>query len=72
MGKRFEGTAPVTHGHWVVKNETYGENFCCSECGSEYTVGVEGGDLMQLLRESARFCPCCGARMDGEIVNDGG
>ncbi|MDO4945448.1 MAG: hypothetical protein Q4E74_09655 [Ruminococcus sp.] len=45
----------VRHGKWKDANET----FECSICG--YSFENEG--YMHFFN----FCPCCGARMDGEI-----
>ena len=44
---------PVKHGKWTSQNE--GRTlFMCSQCGTKNHGGHE------------RFCPNCGARMDGE------
>ena len=49
--------APVVHGRWVAKPQMYrhpnARNYYCSECRYEPT-------------ETKKFCPLCGARMDGE------
>ena len=48
---------PVVHGRWVAKPTMYrhpnARNYYCSECRYEPT-------------ETKKFCPLCGARMDGE------
>lgn len=48
--------APVRHGHWI-KNDPHCDGLAflwnCSECGGESDEGY-------------RYCPACGARMDGE------
>ncbi len=48
--------APVRHGHWI-KNDPHCDGLAflwnCSECGEESDEGY-------------RYCPACGARMDGE------
>ena len=48
--------APVRHGHWI-KNDPHCDVLAflwnCSECGGESDEGY-------------RYCPSCGARMDGE------
>ena len=49
---------PVRHGHWKIKKASihpYGNDVCCSECG--HTMGSSFG---------YKFCPMCGAKMDGE------
>lgn len=48
--------APVKHGRWI-KNDPHCDGLAflwnCSECGEESDEGY-------------RYCPACGARMDGE------
>ena len=49
--------APVRHGRWAL-NKKYGD-YECSECGQ--------GDVkaMDFTNLKMRYCPHCGARMDG-------
>ena len=49
--------APVQHGRWAL-NKKYGD-YECSECGQ--------GDVkaMDFTNLKMRYCPNCGARMDG-------
>lgn len=49
--------APVRHGRWAL-NKKYGD-YECSECGQ--------GDVkaMDFTNLKMRYCPSCGARMDG-------
>lgn len=49
--------APVRHGRWAL-NKKYGD-YECSECGQ--------GDVkaMDFTNLKMRYCPNCGARMDG-------
>lgn len=48
---------PVRHGRWAL-NKKYGD-YECSECGQ--------GDVnaMNFTNLKMRYCPNCGARMDG-------
>nr|DAH40332.1 MAG TPA: LysW biosynthesis protein LysW [Caudoviricetes sp.] len=48
---------PVRHGRWAL-NKKYGD-YECSECGQ--------GDVkvMDFTNLKMRYCPNCGARMDG-------
>ena len=49
---------PVRHGKWEMKPDPYGffdEIPVCSECG-----------CTTKMREKTKYCPHCGARMDGE------
>lgn len=56
---------PVKRGKWLPSDSyittAYGTLHCekCSECGAEV---IEGDDY------DNDFCPCCGARMDGDNV----
>lgn len=62
-------TAPVRHGHWDVRepmpmndikgNLSWGNWYVCTGCGFE-TTAIEG-HITQY-----KYCPSCGARMDGE------
>ena len=48
---------PVKHGKWEMKPDPYGffeEIPVCSECG-----------CTTKMRQKYRYCPNCGARMDG-------
>ena len=49
--------APVKHGHW---SHLGGDEWCCSNCGQ--IVTTEGS----WERPWQKFCPNCGARMDGD------
>lgn len=51
-----EDVAPVRHGRWVTQDETR-TKFMCSLCESKNYGGHE------------KFCPNCGARMDGGDKN---
>ena len=59
--------APVKHGYWQI-TDAYPHNVYCSECHTKYAQthwGVwEDGSLPR------RFCPNCGAIMDGELIKD--
>ena len=49
---------PVVHGRWI---ENEGLPYCtCSVCGGNYWFG---------LYETLKYCPECGARMDGGEEN---
>lgn len=59
----WKDAEPVRHGHWkVVKSSIhpYGNDVACSVCG--FKMGSSFG---------CRFCPNCGAQMDGERREDG-
>ena len=54
--------APVRHGRWIEKEEPYFDVlFGCSACGEEFCF-IEGNPSDNLYK----YCPNCGARMDGE------
>lgn len=46
---------PVEHGHWEEHEIRGSLTQCCSVCGSDCGVLYP-----------YRYCPCCGARMDGD------
>ena len=58
---------PVRHGHWIETTEQSGwiEEECaeCSECSNTFVLGEYTIDD---IRELFKYCPNCGARMDGE------
>lgn len=70
---QFDGmahdVAPVRHGHWDVRepmpmhdikgNLSWGNWYVCTGCGFA-TTAIEG-HITQY-----KYCPSCGARMDGE------
>ena len=47
---------PVAHGSWIEKPFLMGTSLFCSKCGDNF--GMPHGVY--------RYCPTCGARMDGE------
>lgn len=57
--------APVRHGHWIGEGDGYADGalvydvWHCSEC--DYCID-DGTDAPELL---PKFCPNCGAKMDG-------
>lgn len=52
--------APVVHGRWIGATLCGNDNCKCSECGSWHNIHVNlRGKIMQ------KYCPNCGARMDG-------
>lgn len=54
----------VVHGHWYVSEYEY---LNCSVCGEEMYTGCNSTEEAQLLKEHwKKFCPNCGAKMDGE------
>lgn len=58
--------SPVRHGHWVYVGEIHKDNSCCaqwdcSECGSPQTFFG--------CNPFYRYCPICGAKMDGGAEN---
>lgn len=49
--------APVVHGKWVENSFI---SATCSNCGE--TFDIYDNEIIRF-----RFCPNCGARMDGEV-----
>lgn len=68
-----EDVAPVRHGHWDVRepmpmhdikgNLSWGNWYVCTGCGFA-TTAIEG-HITQY-----KYCPSCGARMDGDEDDD--
>ncbi len=54
--------APVRHGHWIDREDDYGSYVECSLCGDEYSN-------WEADCAKTKFCPGCGARMDGGAGN---
>lgn len=55
--------APVVHARWIPSWEPLDLSdvyFRCSACHTNFNVGTE------IDMEMAKYCPKCGARMDGE------
>lgn len=54
--------APVRHGHWISLDD-YFEDAECSECGDALVIGdCSFNDFC----ECYKYCPNCGAKMDGD------
>lgn len=59
---------PVKHGKWEEEDTMPYDNFVvCSECGMNLSPQNYTKEEWQ---ESFKYCPCCGARMDGGAKND--
>ena len=48
--------APVVHGEWLLRHEGYGHYWECSSCHKNPCIYVT---------KDTRYCPNCGAKMDG-------
>lgn len=48
--------APVVYGEWLLRHEGYGHYWECSVCHTNPCIYVT---------EHTKFCPNCGAKMDG-------
>lgn len=52
---------PVRHGKWIYGNEFHWYTASCNQCGyKRYT------DIKAAKWNAWKYCPNCGARMDGE------
>nr|DAH38453.1 MAG TPA: 50S ribosomal protein L19 [Caudoviricetes sp.] len=49
--------APVVHGEWLLKHIGVGHYWDCSVCHTNPCIYVT---------QDTKFCPNCGARMDGD------
>ena len=62
--------APVVHGHWVL---TECGDAMCSRCRESYEICDEpehARAMMQCFAKEWRWCPGCGAKMDGGVTNE--
>lgn len=58
--------APVVHGRWVVHKTATGRAYTlCSRCNSGLANYDKGGISEPLEMRGAKYCPNCGAKMDG-------
>lgn len=56
--------APVVHGYWTLERDPDGEPVCyhCSACDSD--------GHHTSMRIAYKYCPNCGAKMDGEELQN--
>ena len=61
------GDTPVKHGKWLNFYENYTTAECdvCGECFEVTFEGESNKMLFDAFRQSYRYCPNCGAKMDG-------
>ena len=61
---------PVKQGHWIHVDELpSGGYFKCSECNRQIFLNFEWKVSFENPADEYRYCPGCGARMDGD-AND--
>lgn len=53
--------APMTHAKWLLRHVGHGHYWECSHCHQNPCIYVT---------EDTKFCPNCGAKMDGEEKNE--
>ena len=56
--------APVLHGRWVFLDECYNEGVYCSACHKKVYKKCYANQKIK-----SKFCPHCGAKMDGGAEN---
>lgn len=56
--------APVVHGRWVLLDECYNEGVYCSACHKKVYKKCYANKKIK-----SKFCPHCGAKMDGGAEN---
>lgn len=61
--------APVVHGYWIdISDAEWAE---CSECGDSRFVSDFGGmTSFRMFCKDYRYCPNCGAKMDGGVSDE--
>ena len=58
---------PVVHGRWEKCWEEKSRHyFRCSNCKTAYMDGVSGAIAPEYGSRAWRYCPNCGAKMDGD------
>lgn len=57
--------AEVRHGEWVKNKSKF---YVCSECDTTCPYNVNDGGIWYW---TCRYCPICGARMDGKGADNG-
>ena len=68
--KRLPTVDPVKHGRWIHIDELpSGGYFKCSECNRQIFLNFEWKVSFENPADEYRYCPGCGARMDGD-AND--
>ena len=60
--KSKDDFSEVKHGEWIVHPHCYE----CSICEFEYELDVSAFEYIPTTDCCLYFCPCCGAKMDGE------
>ena len=53
--------APVVHGEWMLRHVGHGHYWECSVCRTNPCIYVT---------ENTKFCPNCGAKMDGKTKEE--
>ena len=63
-GMKAADVAPVLHGRWVLLDECYNEGVYCSACHKKVYKTCYANQKIK-----SKFCPNCGAKMDGGAEN---
>lgn len=63
MLKKAADVQPVRRGRWKKDTMGYDVYIECLECGTSLSMS---NYIEEEWRELMRYCPCCGARMDGD------
>lgn len=63
----IRATEPTRHGEWVVKKSELGTDFTiCSNCNTVVKTLRHNVPTIPLDMRNAKYCPSCGAKMEGE------
>ena len=55
---------PVRHGRWIYRSDDAASCYC-SECNEEALTAPYERNCIE-----SDFCPCCGAKMDADHIDD--
>ncbi len=55
----------VVHASWVWGKVCSSKGYCCTNCGAGFV-----GENAEWIAKEHDYCPKCGAKMDGKVIDD--